>query len=90
VFTAHYIKETLFNAICLHYNNEKRLRTKEGEQKEKEEGTNVPYIPLDYFCLSNTKPPTRITTAAPTAPATMARVQSGPVVVVVVVVVSAS
>ena len=58
-------------------------------EKRKGMGTNVPNRLL-YFCLIKTYPPTRITTAAPTAPATIAIVKSGctSVVVVVVVVVS--
>ncbi len=55
-------------------------------EKRKGMGTNVPNRLL-YFCLIKTYPPTRITTAAPTAPATIAIVKSGGTSVVVVVVV---
>ena len=43
-------------------------------KKRKGEGTKSPI--RFYFCRSSTYPPTRITTAAPTAPATIAIVKS--------------
>ena len=57
------------------------------QKKRRGRGHMSPKTVLDYFCLRRTKPPTRITTAAPTAPATIARVASkvGTSVVVVVV-----
>jgi hypothetical protein len=85
-FSGLHIKETRFHAIHQSLKGEGNISSQREGQKEKGEGTAVPYIILNYFCLSSTKPPTRITTAAPTAPATIAKVQSGPVAVVVVVV----
>ncbi len=69
------VKEAEFSAsLC---GNLKLTHFEIGKRKKRKgRGTNVP-TRLFYFCLIKTYPPTRITTAAPTAPATIAIVKSG-------------